>query len=886
MKGLATKFSGRNYSSSKICHAATVNLSQLGEKWKSKTARGTISLDKSKASGKGSKKDFYILSMFPYPSGALHMGHLRVYVISDSLNRFYKQNGYQVIHPMGWDAFGLPAENAAIARGIDPSVWTRDNISKMKTQMDGMLANFDWDREIATCDPDYYKYTQLIFLKLFQHGLAYRKEAEINWDPVDKTVLANEQVDANGCSWRSGAPVEKKLLNQWFLGITKFAPELNHDLKSLKDWPAKVKSMQKNWIGESHGSEVIFKVDYENIGKIAVFTTRSETLFSVQYLALAIDHPLTRKYALQDSSLQEFIKKAEKLSEDSKEGYLLHQVSARNPLTGSQIPVYVAPYVIGGYGYGAVMGCPAHDERDYAFWAENQPNAPVYPCVEPIDKGPGPLVLPFTAKDSLMSESAGEFKGMSAKDARMKITEKLKSDQLGGQRIQYRLRDWLISRQRYWGAPIPIIHCNHCGPVPVPEKDLPVVLPNVTGLKSKGNPLSQISEFVDVNCPSCGEPAKRETDTMDTFMDSSWYYFRYLDSKNNKLPFDYETASKNIPVDMYIGGVEHAILHLLYSRFIAKFLGSIGMWNGTEHKCEPFGKLVTQGMVHGETYIDPDNGNFLKNDELEINPEKKIVIKATGKQPKVSYEKMSKSKYNGVDPKDCINKYGPDATRAHILFQAPIGDVLNWDETKIVGIERWIQKILNITTTLAAKGKYDVNLKTPTNLTDGEMKFHNEIQRLLQNLTDSFTKNLSLNTVISDYMKFTNALETAIKKQLISDELALCNLRKLINVIYPVVPSISEEAREILNKGQNWNWNSYSWPEAEAQVESNTMNFQVIVNGKMKFMYNTRKDFLDIGSEKVIAELLSLPQGEKHLANKAIKKVILKKNIISFITPK
>ncbi|GAV47506.1 hypothetical protein ZYGR_0H03500 [Zygosaccharomyces rouxii] len=845
-----------------------------------------MSLEDANDGDKNSKKNIYILSQFPYPSGALHMGHLRVYVISDSLNRFYKQNGYKVIHPMGWDAFGLPAENAAIDRGIDPSVWTKDNISKMKMQMNDMLANFDWDREIATCDPEYYKFTQLIFLKLFEHGLAYRKEAEINWDPVDKTVLANEQVDSNGCSWRSGAVVEKRLLSQWFLGITKFAPELNHDLKYLKDWPSKVKSMQRNWIGESHGSEVVFKVNYENSEEIAVFTTRAETIFSAQYLALATDHPLVKKYALQDESLQEFIKRAEKLPEDSKEGYLLYQIKAQNPITGSDIPVYVAPYVFGGYGHGAVMGCPAHDERDYAFWCENQPETPVFPCVEPIDKNAGSLELPFTAKDALMSELTGEFKGMSTEDARIKITEKLQKDKLGSQKIQYRLRDWLISRQRYWGAPIPIIHCDHCGTVPVPEKDLPVLLPNVTGLKSRGNPLSQISEFVNVDCPSCGQPAKRETDTMDTFMDSSWYYFRYLDSKNSQLPFNYEAASKNVPVDLYIGGVEHAILHLLYSRFIAKFLGSIGMWDGSSHKCEPFGRLITQGMVQGETYVNPDNGKFMKPDELETNPGKKIVIKATGKQPKVSYEKMSKSKYNGVDPKDCINKYGPDAIRAHILFQAPVSDILNWDETKIVGIERWIQKILNISTTLAGRNKYGENLKTPSNLTDSEVKFHNEIQRLLQNLTDSFGKNVSLNTVISDYMKFTNALETAIKKKLINDELALCNLKKLINVIYPVVPSISEEAREILNKGQSWHWESYSWPEPEAQVESSTMNFQIIVNGKMKFMYNTRKDFLDIGSEKVITELLSLPEGEKHLAKADIKKVILKKNIISFITLK
>lgn len=883
MKSFSIASASRYYASSSSCRAAAINLTQLGQKWKSKTTQGIISENGENDGNNELTKNIYILSMFPYPSGALHMGHLRVYVISDSLNRFYKQNGYKVIHPMGWDAFGLPAENAAIDRGIDPSAWTKDNIGKMRAQMSNMLANLDWDRELATCDPTYYKFTQMIFLKLFEHRLAYRKEAEINWDPVDKTVLANEQVDSNGCSWRSGAVVEKKLLSQWFLGITKFASELNHDLKHLKDWPAKVKSMQRNWIGESHGSEVVFKINDKDLRELVVFTTRSETLFGVQYLALAIDHPLVKKYASENSSLQSFVKKAEKLPEDSKEGYLLEQVMAKNPLNASNIPVYVAPYVLGGYGHSAVMGCPAHDERDCAFWSQNRPGAPLIPCIKPIGNIDDQLELPFIAKEGLMSESTGEYKGMLTKDARFRITERLRSENLGGHKIQYRLRDWLISRQRYWGAPIPIVHCNHCGIVPVPEEDLPVLLPTVAGLKMKGNSLSQISEFVDVNCPSCGGSAKRETDTMDTFMDSSWYYFRYLDPKNSQLPFSFEAASRNLPVDLYIGGVEHAILHLLYSRFIAKFLGSIGMWDGSSHKCEPFGKLVTQGMVQGKTYVNPNNGNFLKQEELEVGPEKNIIIKATGEEPQVSYEKMSKSKYNGVDPNDCISRYGPDATRAHILFQAPIGDILNWDETKIVGVERWIQKILNICTALAGREKYDQNMGPPSNLNETEVKFHNEIQKLLQSLTDSFGKNLSLNTVVSDYMKFTNALETAIKKQLIRDELAIHNLKKLINVIYPVVPSISEEAREIINKRQSWDWKSYSWPDAEKQIESDTMTFQIIVNGKMKFIYNTRKDFLDLGNDEVIAELLTLPQGEKHLSNKEIKKIILKKNIISFI---
>lgn len=879
MVSCALQFPCRLYSTCRPKYAALSSIHQLGQKWKSKTLRGIIP-----PTPDGKRKGIYILSQFPYPSGTLHMGHVRVYAISDSLNRFYKQNGYDVIHPMGWDAFGLPAENAAIDHGVDPEDWTKHNISKMKAQMNNLLLNIDWDRELATCDPEYYKFTQMIFLKLFKHGLAYRKEAEINWDPVDMTVLANEQVDSNGHSWRSGAVVEKKLLSQWFLGITQFAHELNSDLDDLTEWPSKVKSMQKHWLGESHGTQIKFAIDDAEFAKIDVFTTRCETVFSAQYLALALNHPLVKKYAALDASLQSFITKAEGLPEGSKEGYLLPALVAKNPLTGVPLPLYVAPYVLGGYGTCAVMGVPAHDERDHAFWCENRPGEPIIPCLEPLD-GSSSAELPFTSKDALMGDVAGVYKGLSSGEARIKITENLQAQDLGRSKVQYRIRDWLISRQRYWGAPIPIIHCDDCGAVPVPEEDLPVVLPTVKGLKSRGNPLSKIPEFVNVDCPSCGKPAKRETDTMDTFMDSSWYYFRYLDPENQQLPFSFEAASKRLPVDLYVGGVEHAILHLLYSRFIAKFLGSIGMWDGSAHKCEPFKKLVTQGMVQGKTFVDPDNGNFLKPFELEYSsrsPER-VIIKATGREPKVSYEKMSKSKHNGVDPSECVSKYGPDALRAHMLFQAPIEDILNWEESKIVGVERWIQKVINLASTLAAGEKCDVNLETPSNLNDSEVRFHNESQKLLKSLTDSFATNLSLNTVISDYMKLTKALDDGIKKDLIGHAIALQTMQKLIKVIYPVVPSISEEAREILNRGQNWNWDSYAWPQIEPLIESKTMNFRVIVNGKVRFIYNTRNDFLKAGSEKVIAELLTLPDGAKYLAKRKIKKVIMKKGVISFI---
>ena len=878
-------------------------LREIGARWKEKTTNGVMlptqfnEKDRKKRAADRMKDSMYILSMFPYPSGTLHMGHLRVYVISDSLNRFFKQRGYEVIHPMGWDAFGLPAENAAIARGINPADWTKQNIAKMKEQMNNMLANFDWDREVTTCDPDYYKFNQWIFLKLYENGLAYQKEAEINWDPVDKTVLANEQVDSNGISWRSGAKVEKRQLKQWFLGITKFAKDLRKDLYTLKKWPENVKTMQRNWIGESSGATLLFGTDNELFKHIQLFTTRAETLFAVQFVALSKEHPIVEHYAKTDPKLREFITIMDTLPDDSKTGYLLKDIKAINPLTKKKVSIFVAPYVIGSYGSdnepgAAVMGCPAHDERDFAFWHENSPNEPIISCIDPFTLLEDDSItalnspLPYTYDLGSMSEICAEYHGLATEAARASIVQKLRSENLGHTTINYKIRDWLISRQRYWGTPIPIIHCDHCGPVPVPEKDLPVMLPEVKTITAKGgNPLSQIPEFVNAKCPSCGSDAKRETDTMDTFMDSSWYFFRYLDPKNKELPFDPKLASRNIPVDIYIGGVEHAILHLLYARFISKFLGSIGMFDGAKFKFEPFKQLVTQGMVQGKTYINPENGRFLKPDEVELDTAKgHPIIKATGLAPQVSYEKMSKSKYNGADPNQCIAKHGPDATRAHILFQSPITDALAWDEVKIIGIERWLIRVIRHTMVLSKEQKYAFDYTTPSDMTDPEIEFHNEIQRLLKSITQGFDIYLSLNTVISDYMKFTNVLENAYKNKTVRKELQMLNLQKLISVIYPVTPSISEEAADILMKEQNgWeNWNHYQWPSVEHITQTNFKKFQIVVDGRAKFYYTTEKDFFKKGRDHVIETLKHTPDGRKYLSDKTIKKFVMKFNIISF----
>lgn len=852
-------------------------------------------------------KKMYSLTMFPYPSGMLHMGHLRVYTISDVLARYYRMNGYDLIHPMGWDAFGLPAENAAVERKINPEVWTKLNISKMKDQMQLMSTDFDWSREISTCDPEYYKWTQKIFLELFKNGLAYRKKAEINWDPIDKTVLANEQVDSEGRSWRSGAIVEKKLLEQWFLGITKYAKSLNKDLDLLVDWPSKVKTMQKHWIGESNGCELKFPVNSDSLNLklpvdfLNVFTTRVETIFSVQYLALSFDHPISQMFINLDPNLKKFIDKFNKQgeeSEKSKEGYQLKNIFVTNPLDANiKLPVFIAPYVISSYGSGAVMGCPAHDLRDFEFWLKNmgEDSAIIY-TVEPNKNNEFEFKEgePFTLKDGKMNINSKFLQGLSTKDAREKVINELKLIQMGDHKTNFRIRDWLISRQRYWGAPIPIIHCDSCGIVPVPDKDLPVKLPHVDKLLGKGgSPLSQIEEFVNCECPKCHKPAKRDTDTMDTFMDSSWYVFRYLDSKNDKEPFSKELATKYMPVDQYIGGVEHAILHLLYSRFISKFFNDIGWYENKEMNGEPFKQLITQGMVHGKTFVNPHTGKFLKPDEYIITENGDAIIKETSEVASVSYEKMSKSKYNGADPAECINKHGADATRAHILFQAPINDILDWDESKIVGIERWLKKVLKLSADLVTNSKDIPTIELSDYVkpvTDDDISLHNTLYEFEKGINESFGKVPSLNTLISFYMKYTNTLTDTIKKGNNNYTWKYLEYKYLTLLKYmaPVTPATCEEAFEIFRSKNQNNKEQFlleaEWPKLEDPIEAG-VNYNVMINGKMKFVYKSAKS-LNENIDDCVEKILSTEQGAKHLGGKEIKKVIIKKGAIVFILKK
>ncbi|KAJ2779087.1 Leucyl-tRNA synthetase, mitochondrial [Coemansia javaensis] len=833
----------------------------------------------------------YILVMFPYPSGALHMGHVRVYTISDMLARFHRMRGRYVIHPMGWDAFGLPAENAAIERGVAPAEWTRGNIAAMKEQLGRILADFDWDREIATCDPSYYKWTQHIFLQLLKHGMVYRKEAVVNWDPVDQTVLANEQVDRDGRSWRSGAVVERRKLEQWFARITAYAQDLLDDLDSL-DWPEHVKAMQANWIGRSEGAEFVFSLGPAAGGPppIAVFTSRPDTLFGVSYLAVAPDHPLVCEAFLPADRAAAVLARAREIADSLAGGGDRSQGSRAGVFTGlyaehpldpaRRVPVYVADYVLSEYGTGAVMGVPAHDVRDYEFCQANA--VPTHqPVVEPDAAQPvdgGPV---FTGAGVLRRIPAnGAFGGMRSGDAGREIVAAAAARGLARPAVNYRLRDWLLSRQRYWGAPVPVIHCPSCGCVPVPEADLPVELPAGAALSGRGgSPLAHAAEWLECTCPRCGGAARRDTDTLDTFVDSSWYFLRYTDPHNAALPFDPARASAAMPVDVYIGGVEHAILHLLYARFISKFLWKTGAYGAAAaaqapgadaaaraaiarreaagaRNGEPFRRLLTQGMVHGLTHRDPATGRFLRPDELEHRPgDATPRIARTGAVPATSYEKMSKSKHNGVDPGDTVARFGADATRLHMLSLAPPQDVLEWDTQSIVGMQRWINRVgrlvdsacaappsSTIAAALAARAQWG-----------GEAReTYRRTNVAVQRVTDALQASFSFNTAIASLIELSTHLG-AVRDR--AHPSFAHGLTCLVRMLSPMAPSVGEELWEVAGRSGYLRAAGFggrgvfaqSWPALDASaLERQRTTIVVQVNGKVRF----RIEDADVGLHK------------------------------------
>ncbi len=811
------------------------------------------------------KEKFYALSMFPYPSGNLHMGHVRNYVITDLIARFQRFQGKVVLHPMGWDAFGLPAENAAIERGINPDKWTKQNIAHMKSQLKLLGLSVDWDREFATCDENYYVWTQFLFLELHKAGLVYQKESEVNWDPIDNTVLANEQVDSEGKSWRSGAIVEKKLLTQWFLKITDYAEELLQDLKKLNEWPERVKIMQENWIGKSIGTNINFKIKEFKKEKIQVFTTRPDTLFGVTYLAISVNHPLIKKISDNKilsklDNLKIYLKESK--DKDQKKIGIPTNLIAINPINSKEIPIWIASYVLDEYGTGAVMGVPAHDERDFEFAKINSIDIKQV-IIKDKDKITSELTNAFTDNGFLINSN--NFDGLNNSDAKKHISEHGERNGWAVNKIQFRLRDWLISRQRYWGCPIPIIRCTNCGSVPVNKKDIPVRLPNEIKISSnKINSLGSNQSWINTTCPKCGNLASRETDTMDTFMCSSWYFLRYPSSKSLTKPFEKEKINKWLPVDQYVGGVEHAILHLLYARFLTKALRDNNLFDIDE----PFKRLLTQGMVQSAAYKNSITGKYISPTDIKdiTNP----------KDPKdnskleVLFEKMSKSKYNGIDPESVIKKYGADTARMFILFKAPPEKDLEWGDSDVEGQYRFLCRIWKL---FLDYSNNDITHEADKLKKENESSLLKSINIAIKEISNDI-KNNQFNTAISELMKFYNSISSNLNH--VNKDLRREALMKFCILLAPFAPHISDEIWHLI--GNSKSVHLEKWPVFdEDALKENSYELVIQINGKVRDKINVE---INISDDEIKEKTLIRPNVKKWIDNKTIRKIIIVKGRI------
>ena len=811
------------------------------------------------------KEKFYALSMFPYPSGNLHMGHVRNYVITDLIARFQRFQGKVVLHPMGWDAFGLPAENAAIERGINPDKWTKQNIAHMKSQLKLLGLSVDWDREFATCDENYYVWTQFLFLELHKAGLVYQKESEVNWDPIDNTVLANEQVDSEGKSWRSGAIVEKKLLTQWFLKITDYAEELLQDLEKLNEWPERVKIMQENWIGKSIGTNINFKIKEFKKEKIQVFTTRPDTLFGVTYLAISVNHPLIKK--ISDNKILSKLENLkiylqESKDKDQKKIGIPTNLIAINPVNSKEIPIWIASYVLDEYGTGAVMGVPAHDERDFEFAKINSIDIKQV-IIKDKDKITSELTNAFTDNGFLISSN--NFDGLNNSDAKKHISEHGERNGWAENKIQFRLRDWLISRQRYWGCPIPIIKCTNCGSVPVNKKDIPVRLPNEIKISSnKINSLGSNKSWINTTCPKCGNLASRETDTMDTFMCSSWYFLRYPSSKSLTKPFEKEKINKWLPVDQYVGGVEHAILHLLYARFLTKALRDNNLFDIDE----PFKRLLTQGMVQSAAYKNSITGKYISPTDIKdiTNP----------KDPKdnskleVLFEKMSKSKYNGIDPESVIKKYGADTARMFILFKAPPEKDLEWGDSDVEGQYRFLCRIWKL---FLDYSNNDISHEANKLKKENESSLLKSINIAIKEISNDI-KNNQFNTAISELMKFYNSISSNLNH--VNKDLRREALMKFCILLAPFAPHISDEIWHLI--GNSKSVHLEKWPVFdEDALKENSYELVIQINGKVRDKINVE---INISDDEIKEKTLIRPNVKKWIDNKTIRKIIIVKGRI------
>jgi leucyl-tRNA synthetase len=839
---------------------------QIEPKWQKVWAEKQLDKVSNDAIG-ADKKKFYALSMFPYPSGDLHMGHVRNYTITDVIARYKRMQGYQVLHPMGWDAFGLPAENAAIDRNTHPAKWTYANIDNMRSQLQQVGLSYDWDRELATCSPDYYKWTQWIFLQFLEAGLAYQKEAKVNWDPIDQTVIANEQVDNEGRSWRSGAIVEKRKLRQWFFKITDYAEQLLQDLDKLTDWPSNVKIMQANWIGKSTGAELSFPIVGSD-EKITVFTTRPDTVYGVSYIVLAPEHPLveTLTTAAQKEVVSKFIEEVKNLSEidrtsdDRPKRGVAIGASVVNPFTGKEVPIWIADYVLFEYGTGAVMGVPAHDVRDFAFAKQyNLPIQTVITSNSPLPMGEGQGVRESAYTEAGIMVNSGEFDGLDSVTAKTKIVELAEKNQWGTAKITYRLRDWLISRQRYWGCPIPVIHCPSCGIVPVPHADLPIALPEDVELTGRGaSPLAQLDSWVNVPCPKCSTAAKRETDTMDTFIDSSWYFLRFADAKNDQEIGDRAAINNWMPVDQYVGGVEHAILHLLYSRFMTKVLRDRGLLNFDE----PFARLLTQGMVQGLTYMNPNKGGKDKwIPSSQVNPQDPKDPK-TGEPLQALYATMSKSKGNGVSPEVAIAKYGADTLRMFTLFKAPPEKDLEWEDADVEGQQRFLNRVWRLVSSFAETKQNGISKKVDKNL-------RRAIHIAIKEVSEDFDGGYQLNTAISEMMKLSNALQDAEDK---SSTTFLEGIETLLTLLAPFAPHIADELWSLIGHTDSIHFQTWLTHDPDALIVDE-ITLVIQINGKVRGSLQVPSSASN--DKQALEEYArSSSAAQKYLEGKEIKKVI------------
>mgnify|MGYP001341377936 FL=1 len=816
------------------------------------------------------KKKFYCLEMFPYPSGNIHMGHVRNYTIGDVLARFKSMQGYNVLHPMGWDSFGMPAENAAKENKLDPKTWTENNISVMKSQLKKLGLSIDWDREISTCSPEYYKHQQLFFLEMYKKGLVFRKENYVNWDPVDETVLANEQV-INGKGWRSGAIVERKKLNQWFFNISKFSEELLQSLETLKDWPNKVKIMQKNWIGKSFGCEIDFKIEGTlPVNKIRCFTTRPDTLFGFSFLAVSIDHPLSKFYE-EDKNFLKFKDQCSKtgtteesIAHAEKIGFKTN-LFAINPLDETiKVPVYFANFVLMDYGFGAVFGCPAHDQRDLDF--ARKYNLNVVPVVKPLNSGNNYSIKNEAYTGPGIIFNSKFLNGLKVpEESIVKTIEILENKKIGEKKINFRLKDWGVSRQRYWGCPIPIAYDENNNIVTIPIKDLPVKLPEKINLNTKGNPLDHQIDWKNININ--GKNCVRETDTLDTFVDSSWYFLRFCSPKNLDYGFDQNEVDYWMPVDQYIGGVEHAILHLLYSRF---FMHAIKYKNKKFNHLEPFQGLFTQGMVCHETYKDQNN-NWLSPDEV-VSEDGKNFHKKNNSNEKVivgTIESMSKSKKNTIEPENIIKNYGADAVRLFILSDSPPEKDVQWSEQGMVASYKFIQKLWMLHQKILEK----INLKDCTN------NQSNKISEFTNQLIDKVTKNLekfNYNVIVANFYETYNFMNKEIDQSLNSKDL-LINYKKILFLMVPLIPHFAFECLENLKETGN-----KDWPIANKKfLTSNNVNIVIQINGKKKSIINTIKG---INEEDLIGQVKNDIKIKKIIDNKnIIKSIFIKDKLINLI---